>query len=79
MCERRVREHTRLPESRSCQLPPPPSKLHPGEAQAAGVGMCPLELTFAVFSWLSSLHEMSGTCILGGVAAGVWIPTAEGD
>lgn len=41
--------------------------------------MCPLELTFAVTSWLSSLHEMSGTSGLGEVAAGVWIPTAKGD
>lgn len=41
--------------------------------------MCPLELTFDLCSWHSSLHGKAGTNSLGGVAAGAGTATAESD
>lgn len=55
-----------------------PSELHPGEAHG-GLEMCPLELTFVLSFWHSSLHGKAGTNNLGGVAAGAGTVTAESD
>lgn len=41
--------------------------------------MCPLELTFVLPSWHSSLRGKAGTNSLGGVAAGAGTVTAESD
>lgn len=55
-----------------------PSEQHPGETHG-GLEMCPLELTFVLPSWHSSLRGKAGTNSLGGVAAGAGTVTAESD